>query len=288
MSRRIIVGFDDSEGAHDALALGRVLADRTGSELVVAGVVPDRAAEQDLAYKAERAADMADARFEVVASSSPAHGLHDLAEDMEADIVVLGSSKANAGRVRAGRTAMHLLHGSPAAVALAPMGYRYDEPALRVLGVGVDGSPESLEALHAAIDLADGGTLRLMSVAARPATGYWGYGSWGYGLQELGEAALDTARASLDEAVAEVPAELRPATAALTGDAASALRAEADKGIDMLCLGSRGFGPVSRVLLGSVSAAVVKDAPCPVLVVPRSGARRPGEQAAARPPEVTA
>ncbi len=33
--------------------------------------------------------------------------------------------------------------------------------------------------------------------------------------------------------------------------------------------GSRGYGPVARVLLGSVSTQLIHKAPCPVLVVPR-------------------
>ncbi|MET0763018.1 MAG: universal stress protein [Thermoleophilaceae bacterium] len=35
-------------------------------------------------------------------------------------------------------------------------------------------------------------------------------------------------------------------------------------------MGSRGFGPVRRVLLGGVSSEIVRLAPCPVMVVPRS------------------
>jgi hypothetical protein len=33
--------------------------------------------------------------------------------------------------------------------------------------------------------------------------------------------------------------------------------------------GSRGYGPARRLLLGSVSGHVVREARCPVLVVPR-------------------
>jgi len=40
MFERIVVGFDESEGSHDALALGRALADRLEAKLVVVGVVP--------------------------------------------------------------------------------------------------------------------------------------------------------------------------------------------------------------------------------------------------------
>lgn len=300
MYRRIIVGFDGSEGGDDAVALGRLLADRTGAELVIAGVMPNQAArrfleaavggderdiEDDVTARVTRAAADVGARAQVVSSGSPAHGLHDLAQELEADAVVIGSSssKAKAGRVRAGRTALQLLSGSPAAVALAPSGYRYDHPALRVLGVAIDGSEQSLEALRTAVGLADGATLRLMSVAVatNPVGPYWGYGSWGYGLKELAEAAFDNARRQLDNAVAEVPPELRPSTIVLDGHVPTELRAEAEKGVDLLCLGSRAFGPVRRVLLGSVSASVVKDAPCPVLVVPRVAVRESeGEQTA--------
>jgi nucleotide-binding universal stress UspA family protein len=300
MYRRIIVGFDGSEGGEDAVVLARLLADRNGAELVVAGVVPNPAArrflaaavggaerdvEADVTARVTRAAAEARARPEVVASGSPAHGLHDLAQQLEADAVVIGSSasRAKAGHVRAGRTALQLLSGSPAAVALAPAGYRYDHPALRVLGVAIDGSEQSLEALRSAVALADGATLRLMSVAVatNPVGPFLGYGSWGYGLQELAEAAFDNARHHLEQAVAEVPTELRPQTVVLDGHVPTELRAEAEKGVDLLCLGSRAFGPLRRVLLGSVSASVVRDAPCPVLVVPRVAVREfEGEQAA--------
>lgn len=40
--------------------------------------------------------------------------------------------------------------------------------------------------------------------------------------------------------------------------------------IDLLVAGSRGYGPVRGVLPGAVSRYLVDNAPCPVLVVPRS------------------
>ena len=39
--------------------------------------------------------------------------------------------------------------------------------------------------------------------------------------------------------------------------------------VDLLICGSRGRGPVGRVVLGSVAAGVLRKARCPVLVVPR-------------------
>jgi nucleotide-binding universal stress UspA family protein len=38
-------------------------------------------------------------------------------------------------------------------------------------------------------------------------------------------------------------------------------------GADLIVIGSRGLGAISRALLGSVSESVVKHAHCPVLVV---------------------
>jgi nucleotide-binding universal stress UspA family protein len=45
-------------------------------------------------------------------------------------------------------------------------------------------------------------------------------------------------------------------------------------GMDLLLLGSRGYGPRRAVLLGGVSHVVVREAACPVIVLPRGA--RPG------------
>jgi hypothetical protein len=40
-------------------------------------------------------------------------------------------------------------------------------------------------------------------------------------------------------------------------------------GLDLLVCGSRGYGPVRGVLLGSVTRRVIGEAHCPVIVLPR-------------------
>jgi nucleotide-binding universal stress UspA family protein len=55
------------------------------------------------------------------------------------------------------------------------------------------------------------------------------------------------------------------------GDPVGKLLEAAEMGVDLLVLGSRGFGPVMRLLIGSVSSHVIRQASCPVLVVPRPG-----------------
>jgi nucleotide-binding universal stress UspA family protein len=65
------------------------------------------------------------------------------------------------------------------------------------------------------------------------------------------------------------------------GSPANALVRECEDGVDLVVLGSRGYGPLARVLLGSVSRHVAQHAPCPVWVAPRPerGADEQGEQA---------
>ncbi|MBA2636688.1 MAG: universal stress protein [Solirubrobacterales bacterium] len=50
--------------------------------------------------------------------------------------------------------------------------------------------------------------------------------------------------------------------------------------IDLLIMGSRGYGPVRSVLMGSVSTFVIDRAACPVLVVPRPADRTVGSPSA--------
>jgi nucleotide-binding universal stress UspA family protein len=73
----------------------------------------------------------------------------------------------------------------------------------------------------------------------------------------------------LHEAVSELPSELRALPVLERGDPVKKLIEAAEVGVDLLVLGSRGFGPVLRLLIGSVSSRVIRGAPCPVMVVPR-------------------
>jgi nucleotide-binding universal stress UspA family protein len=52
------------------------------------------------------------------------------------------------------------------------------------------------------------------------------------------------------------------------GDPADVLTEQAAE-LGMLVVGSRGYGPLRRVLLGSVSDALLERTACPVMIVPR-------------------
>jgi nucleotide-binding universal stress UspA family protein len=62
----------------------------------------------------------------------------------------------------------------------------------------------------------------------------------------------------------------------LAGDPVRCL-VDASSELDLLVVGSRHYGPLRSVLMGSVSAPLVEHAQCPVVIVPRGvSARAPG------------
>ena len=71
----------------------------------------------------------------------------------------------------------------------------------------------------------------------------------------------------------------------LHGHAAEQIARRTDGVVDLFFAGSRGYGPLRRALLGSVSGELVRNAGCPVVITPRSavvahrGVARPAESA---------
>ena len=284
MYSKIIVGHDLHDGGRDALAHGRLIAEATGAKLVVAGVFPIaaqpfafppewREEEERMASEIQRAADAVGAEAEAFPSSSPARGLHDLAEEIDADLVVVGSSRhSKLGEILAGNVGLGLLHGAPCAVALAPRDYREQaDGSLRTIVVGFDGSHESGLALVDAIDLAKASDaqLKLVAVAEPPPVVYGKGGGAGQGYQELKDAIEEQKREQLDEAMETIPDDVKTEATLVSGDPAEKLAEAASSAGTVLILGSRAYGPMRRVLLGSVSTALLRSAPCPVLVHPR-------------------
>ena len=137
---KIIVAVDESQGSSDAIALASTLAGITGSTLMLVNVfpydrAPSRASNREFeAYLREDSRELLErlrdapgdetVELKAVANPSPAHGLHALAEQEDADLIVVGSTHTGrAGRVLPGSTAERLLHGAPCPVAVAPKGY---------------------------------------------------------------------------------------------------------------------------------------------------------------------
>ena len=192
-SPRIVVGFDGTESGADAVALGRDLAETAGARLIVAYVPPlsavaspllagDRVIERALRVAAEDVMRHAGPGLEghagwerrIHPATPAARGLHEVAETVGADLIVVGSTHRHGpGRIVPGTTAETLLHGSRFPVMVAPAGWRSTAGhVFATLGAGFDGSPQSRSALSAAASLARvmGGSLRAIAAfeAAQP------------------------------------------------------------------------------------------------------------------------
>ena len=282
---KIVVGYDDSEHAKDALALGKQIADATGAELILSHVfrfhplmrggidsieIED---ERELAPQVAAVASEIGATSRNVESSSVGRGLHELAAETGADLLVVGSSRhGKAGQTLLGNVAVALMHGSPCAVAVAPSGYR-DMAAERVsaIVVGYDGSPESRLALESAYDLARAhdAPLHLVTVAEPPPIVVGKGGGASGGWHALKEELEAEARAQLQAAESSAPDDITVETTLVTGEPVAALADAATTPGSILVLGSRAYGPVRRVLLGSISRALADITPAPLLVYPR-------------------
>lgn len=283
-SRRLLVGYGPGEHGEDALVLAAVLCELTGARPTILRVLPvaryllgddpdlalDLETREPLAVARERLARF-DPATRAACGSSVARSFFTVAEEEGSALIVVGSThRGKLDRLLAGNTATALLQGAPAAVAVAPLGYaRRPEHKLARIGVAVDGSEESRSALAGAIELADaaGAELRLLS-AVEPSA--FGYGELIESLTagEVSSQATEHAKGALADAAAAVPEGITAHTHLIHGDIGAALDEESAR-LDLLLLGSRGYGPIRRTLLGSVSAHVVGHARCPVLIVPR-------------------
>jgi nucleotide-binding universal stress UspA family protein len=83
------------------------------------------------------------------------------------------------------------------------------------------------------------------------------------------------------EAAESLPAEARAATTLLAGRPATLIAEEAEKGIHLLIMGSRSYGPIRRVMVGSTAIEIMRLAPCPVMVIPRGAVSSRAEAPAA-------
>ena len=207
-----------------------------------------------------------------------------LSERTDADLVVVGSShRGPAGRVLAGTTADRLLNGSPCPVAVAPVGYAKAIGSLGTIGLAYDGSESAAAALPEAAALASSLAARLQLFAVvPPLESVWTKDptyTHVYSGAEVLEYRRHEFERMLQAATETVPEGLQTTTALLDGDAAQRIVDQAGEQVDLLVMGSRNYGPLRRVLVGSTAVQVMRDAPCPVIVIPR-GAQAPSAAAA--------
>jgi nucleotide-binding universal stress UspA family protein len=284
--RKIIVGVDQSEGSNDAIALASSLAGITGAELMLVNVFPydtrpsralnsefEAYLRQDSEELLERLSGALDASVETkaVPNTTAAHGLHELAEQEDAALIVVGSTHTGrAGRVLPGSTGERLLHGSPCPVAIVPKGYTRDpgaEPG--IIGCGFDGTEAAQRALQAAEQIATATGARLRVIRAfQPLSFDYSPKGVPMGGIAYNDKLQERASGELETAIAKLEGTVRAEPFFAVGNAAEIL-AEASEQLDLLVLGSRGYGPLHSVLVGGVAGRVAREASCPVIVLPR-------------------
>jgi nucleotide-binding universal stress UspA family protein len=278
MFNKLIVGFDGSPQSLDALALAQILMAPDG-ELVVccvyrsqslsARVDPtephlDRRAAETNAQEAMSFIDASHTAISLVlAGASAAGALQGSAEQRHTDLLVVGSShRGTVGRVLVGSVTEETLHGAPCPVAIAPVGFRYRVGGshLARIAVGCDIAATARDALQAAATLAlqMGSELRIIAVADTAAALAGGANASMSYVHAAEEAAA--------KALAALPEGISASSEVRDGEASEKLL-EVTHGVDLLVVGSRGRGPVRRLVLGSVCDRLVRAAACPVLIV---------------------
>ncbi len=275
---RLLVALDESGPGRDALELARVLCTATGSGALVVNVLyagplpmefallPEEEAAEcgPLFANAREVLTGVEVETRAYGGGSPAAIITTLSEQEEFAGVVLGSPHRHGfDRLLSGSVAISVLNGAKTDVFIAPPGYsEKTHDALRTVAVGYLGTPESKAALRRGLELVDStGKLEVITVVEPPVP-----------LSFAGQDATNPTDpdAVLAAGLKLVPEGVAAATRRLDGPAAPELEKACAQGVDLLVLGARGYGPLMRVLLGTVSGHVVRHAPCPVMV-----ARRP-------------
>lgn len=279
MFKHVLVGVDGNDGGRDAIALAQLLRDPDG-ELSFAHIYPGdahiwrgtsppyEAAEAEhcrelLEAERERAGVAAECHWR--GASSVGRGLHELAEAVDADLLVIGSCRHSLfGRVMLGDDTRAALNGAPCAVAIAPAGYDREPALMREIGVGYDGSPESEHALAIArrLAVAHGARLSAFQVAGLPAIALGG-----------GPAVLAEIETLVELAKERVGALGGVEPHAAYGQPSEEL-ALYSASLGLLVVGSRSYGPLGRLVHGSTARQLARSARCPLLVLTRGSRRR--------------
>jgi nucleotide-binding universal stress UspA family protein len=283
----MVVGFAPDGRGRAVLHLAAMLARSGGEDLVVCAVVPSSwppsPAKVDAEYQdylqgtAENALSRARARlpsdvpssFEVLHARSAAAGLLEMAEKVDASLIIAGSAAdAGSGMVAVGSTSARLLHSSHVPVALAPRGFHVREGArVERVTAAFGGSHEDLVVATASVAARVGTSLRVASFAVRPRPPY---------TAGVGREADESMTAQWVQEISAAARAVVPADAEFVigegEDWSEALEDVPWHEGDVLVVGSSSIGPIARVFLGSRAAKIVRHSPVPVVVVPRGRA----------------
>jgi nucleotide-binding universal stress UspA family protein len=269
---------DGTANARDAIALASQLLDGDGRLTLVhvhdgalhltrpdsPGWLEKQGEDSRSLLEAERERAGVKAELVSVVASSPGRGLHQQAEEQGADLLVVGSCRRSAlGRVMLGDDTRAALNGSPCAVAVAALGYAEHPGPITKVGVAYNASPESESALASARALAaaTGGSVQALEVVSIPTYAYTSM------VPPIGGDTIDLLLGEAEARTKGLPGVDGKVVYGLTGEELAAFSAS----VDILVVGSRGYGPVRRLVLGSTTDYLERHGRCSLLALPRTG-----------------
>jgi nucleotide-binding universal stress UspA family protein len=290
MFNNTLVGVDGRAGGRDGIALASRLTSPDGtltlahihpghlrpSHAISAELIRQEGQAATTLLESERDSAGVQAQLISIQALSPGRGLHEQAESQGADLLVVGSCRHGAlGRAMLGDDTRDALNGAPCAVAIAPVSYaEHPAPPARI-GIAYNGSPESQRALTIARELSvqTGASLHALEVVSIPTVAYTGLVAPALG------ASIDL---MLEEANARMQKLSDVEGRAAYGLAGEELAAFGDE-VDLLILGSRSYGPLKRLVLGSTSDYLQRHSRCALLVLPGQPPSITTRTASARP-----
>jgi len=290
-----VIGLAPNERGAAAVHLGSMLARSTGDDVVVATVVPTPwppdPYRTDLEYLAlqQAAAEQAltrartqigtDLAVELVLhhARSVSSGLLEVARERHASVVALGSSSGGLlGLVSLGGVAERILHSADIPVTLAPKGFDPQTTNARVsrITVAFGRADRDSDLLHTAAGVAQdiGAALRVACFAVRPVTS--AAEPVAAGAERL---VVDEWSKHLEGDIAHVLSSTQGGSVAtrvetVVGQGTSWADALADVAWadrEVLAVGTSSSA-ISRFFLGSHASKIVRSAPVPVFLMPRS------------------
>ncbi|MEJ7763662.1 MAG: universal stress protein [Thermomicrobiales bacterium] len=217
---------------------------------------------------------------DLVQAGRPARQIDQVASEIGADLVVMGSQgRGAAGRLTFGSVADAVSRSSGPPLMVVHTGGNAASgvtPApVRRLVVPVDGSEVSQRALPVAVAMArrQGVPIVLLMSVETPMVGSPAFGmDAGAGMMmagmedEMATAARETLNAAMETVTAAGIAPDQVSTEVVRGAPAAAIETFTGPG-DLIVMASRGRGGVERFLLGSVAERLTRHARCPVILV---------------------
>jgi nucleotide-binding universal stress UspA family protein len=252
MYKRIVLATDGSPSAETAERVGVAVARATKGRVVIVHAYERPDLADAAVERAARIADQEAVRAEIVLSSDdPSSAVLEVAEDRDADLIVVGSRGLFQEQQVFGGVVRKIATHAPCDVLLtrardmpaSPEG----SPYARVL-VATDGSATADRAARKGFALAK----RLEAEVALVFVGH----------PKTGELVLQDTVATMAEG-----GDAEPATSIRDGDPAQEIMAAAaEGGFDLVVVGNRGLAGAKAMLLGSVPLTVAEYAPTDVLI----------------------